>query len=289
MAEPSPIPRIEDLLAHADWLRDLAHRLVSHDDVARDVEQETWLAAIESPPRNATAPRQWLGQVLRNVVRQRRRSERARREREACVARPEAISGGEETLERFEAMRALIEGVHELEEPYRSTLLLKHQDGLSVEEIAGRQGAPPSTVRNRLQRGLAQLRERLERRHGDTWGAILIPLIRFGPAPAAQASAPASAPSAWFTPLLSMATLKPILAAAAFLVLGAGLWWKLTEPVLENPGATSPQAAKPASAIAEIPPTTLARRRIPAASNPDEPAQASKTVRALGSVIARVT
>ncbi|HUR27013.1 MAG TPA: sigma factor, partial [Planctomycetota bacterium] len=83
---PTRPATIDDLLVHADWLRALARRLVQDADRASDVEQETWLAALEHPPRDASAPRKWLAQVLRNVVHEKRRSDLARHAHEASVA-----------------------------------------------------------------------------------------------------------------------------------------------------------------------------------------------------------
>ncbi len=237
MTDPTRPVAIEDLLAHADWLRALARKLVAGDDVASDVEQETWLAALENPPRDAAAPRKWLAQVLRNIVKQRRRSESARSAREKSVARPEAIASGTESIDRAQSLRALIDSVLELEEPYGSTLLLHYQEGLSHDEIARQQCVASSTVRNRIARGLAQLRERLHRRHGDAWSAILIPLI---PHKAAVGVALGSTA----VTITTMSSLKLVSAVAALLVVGAALWWKLPElgPTVPVAGAARPTA-----------------------------------------------
>ena len=51
-----------------------------------------------------------------------------------------------------------------LREPYRSTVLRRFWSEQTPQEIAAELGLSASTVRNRLARGLAELRERLERR-----------------------------------------------------------------------------------------------------------------------------
>ena len=45
---------------------------------------------------------------------------------------------------------------------YREVLLLRFQEELQIDEIAGVLGTPPSTVKSRLYRGLESLRGTLE-------------------------------------------------------------------------------------------------------------------------------
>ena len=68
------------------------------------------------------------------------------------------MPSAEEWLERIEAQRLLVEFVSALEEPLRSTILLRYCDGLSAAEIARASGVPAGTVRSRLsERGRYQL------------------------------------------------------------------------------------------------------------------------------------
>src|ERR671928_500406 len=91
--------------AHGSWMRALARRLASDAD-ADDLAQETWRAAIESPPDGTRPLRPWLAQVLRNTIRTafRRARRRRTREREAqgLVA---PAPGADETLARAELHR----------------------------------------------------------------------------------------------------------------------------------------------------------------------------------------
>ena len=59
----------EALFAHREWVRNLARRLVADDATAEDVEQQTWLSAVLSPPRHTSAPKAWLATILRNWAR----------------------------------------------------------------------------------------------------------------------------------------------------------------------------------------------------------------------------
>jgi RNA polymerase sigma factor (sigma-70 family) len=123
--------------------------------------------------------RGWLRGILRNVSSASRRKERHRRERELTTGRNEEVPSALELLERASVQRNLVSVLLELEEPYRTTLLLKYFEELPNERIAERLGVSASTVATRAARGLERMRERLRSRFpGDekTWLAALIPL-----------------------------------------------------------------------------------------------------------------
>lgn len=173
----SPDPRtlpIETLLADAGWVRALARRLVRDPSAADDLAQDALVAAWRHPPHVDTNARSWLARVVRNLVRQRRRSETARERREQ--GRPHPRTHEHDLVERAELAQRLARHVLALEEPYRTTVLQRFFEGHSAEEIAARSGVPSSTVRTRLERALAQLRATLEREQGREWFAALAPL-----------------------------------------------------------------------------------------------------------------
>ncbi|MFO0984850.1 MAG: sigma factor [Planctomycetota bacterium] len=66
----APPALLETLLTHTPWLCALARGLLLDPERADDVVQQTWLVALERPPRTAHNLRAWLGAVARNVVRQ---------------------------------------------------------------------------------------------------------------------------------------------------------------------------------------------------------------------------
>jgi len=175
MSPARPSLPLAEILADAGWVRRLAARLVADPGTADDLAQETLVAAWRHPPAPGTPARPWLARVLRNFARQRARSEDARAAREHSSAR-----GGEtpdDLLERAELAQRLARLVLELDEPYRTSVLRRFFDGWSAEEIAREEGTIASTVRTRLERGLAKLRERLERERGGDWMAALLPLV----------------------------------------------------------------------------------------------------------------
>ena len=233
---------LEALLAESAWLRRLATSLVRDPAAAEDLVQETWLAALKNPPTTDRPLRPWLRTVLENFVRMRARAEQSRAARERREARDEVTQGEVELVDRVEEQRFLAREVLKLEEPFRSTLVLRYYEGLSSIQIAERLGSNDNTVRWRLKRGLELLRERLDRRHGGdraAWLALLAPLTP-------QELAPVSAPAA-----SSGSGLGAWLAgAAAMLALVVGVWFAVREPermeqvaALAGASASAEQAA----------------------------------------------
>jgi len=89
---------VATLLAEADWLTRLARSLVGSDD-ADDIVQETYAAALRSPPDPDRPARPWLRRVMVNVVRMRHRG-RVRRDAREQAAIAAEIPTPEQALER---------------------------------------------------------------------------------------------------------------------------------------------------------------------------------------------
>ncbi len=195
-----PVP-LEQLLGHHAWVRGLVRSLVRDPATADDVEQETWLAALRKPPADASTARAWLATVARNLIREKGRAGGRRSRREAAVARPEAVLDTASVVARAEQHKRVVLAVMDLEEPYRTTLLLRYFEDLPPREVARRMGAPVETVRTRQRRALALLRERFDTdARGDrkAWVAALAPLAAGGnaetePEPEAESGAGARA------------------------------------------------------------------------------------------------
>ncbi len=176
---PPPIP-LDTLLTHRPWVRALARSLVHDPGTADDVEQETWLAALRNPPRHESTVRAWFSKVVRNFARESGRTGSRRRRREERAARPEATPATDDVVALAETHKRVVLAVTDLEEPYRTTVLLRFFEGLPPRRIAERMGVPVETVRSRTRRALTRLRERFDHEHdGDraAWCAALMPLI----------------------------------------------------------------------------------------------------------------
>jgi RNA polymerase sigma factor (sigma-70 family) len=178
----------ELLLEHAAHVRALARRIVFDAELADEVEQETWLAALMHAPRRLRDPRAWLARVVRHAAgrlraRHARRNEhdlRAGIERAADLeARSDDPSG---LLERELALRALLAAVRRLPEPVRRAVVLHHLDGLTLAEVARRTEAPLETVRSRVKRGLELLRaDFAQRRDRAGWSVFLVRAFEIAP------------------------------------------------------------------------------------------------------------
>jgi RNA polymerase sigma-70 factor (ECF subfamily) len=161
-----------DPLAYLDALYRVARRLTRRPADAEDLVQETYARAFRgarsfTPGTNLRA---WLFRVLRNVF-----LDGVRREGRAFPVDADAdpdVAGasgpgdgwlrGDAELERLrrvvgeeieEALRALPEGSR--------TVVLLDLEGLAEAEIAEVMGCAPGTVKSRLHRARAALRERL--------------------------------------------------------------------------------------------------------------------------------
>jgi RNA polymerase sigma-70 factor (ECF subfamily) len=186
--EPTMTPHEETIagegwLAHAAALRRLAASLLGDEHEADDLVQETWLRARGS---DAALSAGWFRTVIRNLARDRMR-ERGRRtaHRRKTSHAGERMPSEEQVAERLEVARRVAEEVARLAEPYRTTIHLRYFEDLSPEEIARAAGVPVETVRTRLRRGLATLRQRMDQTHGgrrETWALALAPIaVRVGP------------------------------------------------------------------------------------------------------------
>jgi RNA polymerase sigma-70 factor (ECF subfamily) len=174
---------VETLLAERAWVRALARRLVADDATADDVVQQTWLAALESPPRDSSALRGWLSRVVRNAASEsHRRAKRRERWEAMAPPRPAEVSPAD-VVATADAHRRVVDAVMALDEPYRAAVLLRFFEGLESDEVARRTGVPVETARTRIKRALALLRGRLDREHGGdgrAWAVALVPLAGGG-------------------------------------------------------------------------------------------------------------
>lgn len=183
----------EGLAAHAQWISSLARELISDPHTAEDLAQQTLVRALEKGPDEPAALRSWLRKVLRNLFYERLRSRRNQRQREEAVAlREDGVSATDDIVERMQAEERLSTALHELPEPYRKTLFLRYFDELPPREIADQLGIPLATVKSRLHRGLAQLRDELDEEYGDrqTWMNGLAAIAATAPLPVPSAALP---------------------------------------------------------------------------------------------------
>jgi RNA polymerase sigma-70 factor (ECF subfamily) len=161
-----------DPLTHLDALHRLARYLTRSAADAEDLVQETYARALRGAAgfRPGTNQRAWLFRILRNAFLDARRRE-ARHpaltdgEDDVDVAAPGAAEGwlrGDAELERLRRVvgEEIEAALRTLGEDARTVVLLDCE-GLSEAEIAAVMGCAVGTVKSRLSRARAALRELL--------------------------------------------------------------------------------------------------------------------------------
>jgi RNA polymerase sigma factor (sigma-70 family) len=166
---------VDLLLAHGAFVRSLARRIVSDEHRAEDLAQETWVAALSRPADAVRSPRAWLSGILANLTRSEARTRARRERREAETARRETVPSTDSTVASASLGRDLADRVLALEEPFRTTILLRFYEDLPPRAIARRMRVPVRTVNSRLARGLERLRAGFRREGADrSWIAGLV-------------------------------------------------------------------------------------------------------------------
>jgi RNA polymerase sigma factor (sigma-70 family) len=155
---------------HGPRLVALARRLLRDDAEAEDVTQEALLQAylgldrLREPERFSS----WAYGIVLNLAKMRLRSRRDGAFPLADPAGGRSVPAGlvhepspEEVVETREVWARVQRAVDVLPAEQRRAVLLHYVDGLSCEEIAALLGEPTGTVRVRLHRARARLRDRL--------------------------------------------------------------------------------------------------------------------------------
>ncbi|MBL8896881.1 MAG: sigma-70 family RNA polymerase sigma factor [Planctomycetes bacterium] len=155
-----------ELRQHGASLHTLAAALLSDSADAEDAVQDTWLAALERPPKRQGPLGGWLHTVLVSIAAQLQRRRRRMRHREQSLARQASQPGEDAAAIERESLRAVVDAVLGLPEPYRTAIWDRFFTGLSPSAIAERSGESVATVKSRLQRGLSLLRQRMDRGDG---------------------------------------------------------------------------------------------------------------------------
>lgn len=278
MTEPRDVS-FDDLYAYRTWVRALARRLVRDDATADDVEQQVWATAFERPPREGGSARAWLGTVARNIARNLRRAAGRRDAHESAARRPEGDDAGDpgRLVAEAEAQQELVRAVLALDEPYRTTVLLRHFRGLDVAAIADAQGVPAETVRTRLRRAHERLRDALDRRFGGgrAWAVLLVGDAGMWRTAARGGSVATGAKAGG---ALMAGTLAKSIAAAAVVVAGVALWWGLHESRDERGAAPAAAAVVPEDAASSAPRSRPARASAPSVADVTVPPGADAAI-----------
>ena len=116
--EPVMTPNAEALLAHTDWIHDLARSLVTDPELAADLAQETCARALAEPQPIRNTPG-WLSRVLANLRVQWSRHEAVRRRHLPRLASAEGVVATAEVVSRVQIHRLVVEAALALDAIYR--------------------------------------------------------------------------------------------------------------------------------------------------------------------------
>lgn len=167
----------ELVLAYQDQVYNLAYRIMGDPASASDATQEAFISAYQNIDgfrgKYPSSFKSWLMRIVSNAcydeLRRRKRQpttsiEDFEIDEEANPALVSDVEGPEEHAER-EAMARVIEaGIQGLPPDQRVTLVLADVQGFSYEEVAEATDVPLGTVKSRLARARAKLRDYLRER-----------------------------------------------------------------------------------------------------------------------------
>jgi RNA polymerase sigma-70 factor (ECF subfamily) len=161
---------------YQDRLYNTVYRLVDNAEDAADVVQDAFLNAYQSLDgfKGDSLFFTWLYRIAVNTAISQKRKQRvllsidAGRNGEAVVQPLDesAYSQPGHALERAEQDRRVHQALQRLSPEHRAVLILKDMEGQKYEEMADVLGVPIGTIRSRLHRARAELRELLEREDG---------------------------------------------------------------------------------------------------------------------------
>jgi RNA polymerase sigma-70 factor (ECF subfamily) len=156
---------------------DLAWRVLGDAGLAADAVQDAFLTVYRKGPRFEARAQfsSWLYRVVLNQSIDLRRRERRHRAaslsetsaESAGAARDEPVAPGDSpdvAARRAERARLVRLAIDRLSPKLAAVVVLRYPEGLSYEEIGEVLGLPPGTVRSRLNRAHAALRELLGER-----------------------------------------------------------------------------------------------------------------------------
>jgi RNA polymerase sigma-70 factor (ECF subfamily) len=169
--DPDLLDRLIEQYQHR-LLRYLLY-LTGHRELAEDLFQETWIRVLERGHQfnDKYTFSTWLFAVARNLA-----IDHMRRKQPASldglmntndegsafdVPATGQASAFDMTLQR-EQNEQIAAGMEHLPAEYREALVLRFQEGMSLEEIAGVARVPLGTVKSRIYRGLSALEPRLK-------------------------------------------------------------------------------------------------------------------------------
>jgi len=133
--------------------------LIRARDDAEDLAQEAFLRAWQQAPllREPATVGRWLYRIAHNLA-----ISHIRRPRPVpLVVEPAEPAQRAEATDCEDRFAAVLAAIGQLGESHRQVIARKHFGGCTVDQVAAQLGVPPGTVRSRLGRAYAELRQLL--------------------------------------------------------------------------------------------------------------------------------
>ena len=152
---------------YADFVYNVAFRMMGKPEDAEDVSQDAFLSAYRAFDRFRGESRvtTWLYRITVNAALMKLRKEKKARTLTRTGLEDVDVVNTEDTPERWAASselgEKLQEGIAELQEDLRAAVVLRDVEGLSNAEAAGILGITVSSLKSRLHRGRVLLRKYL--------------------------------------------------------------------------------------------------------------------------------
>lgn len=167
------------VLAYQHQVYNLAYRIMGDEAAASDATQEAFISAYKNLKSfRGGSFKSWLLRIVTNAcyddLRRRKRRPATSLDEltngedgEAEFDVPSADDGPETIAQRHELAQLLQRGITTLPDDQRIVLVLSDVQGMSYEEIAEMTNSNIGTVKSRLSRARAKLREYLQQTHGE--------------------------------------------------------------------------------------------------------------------------
>jgi RNA polymerase sigma-70 factor (ECF subfamily) len=176
----------ELVAAYQDRIYNLCLRMLGSQQAAEDATQDAFVSAYKNSARiRGDSVRPWLLRIASNIC----IDELRRRKRQGTVSIdtpgregdadrpfdvPDRSPGPEQSALRGELGRALSQELARLPDDQRLAVVLCDVEGMSYEEIASAMGSSVGTVKSRISRGRARLREAM-RAQPELFGDLIRP------------------------------------------------------------------------------------------------------------------
>jgi RNA polymerase sigma-70 factor (ECF subfamily) len=155
----------------------IARGILRNDAEAEDVVQETYIRALTHLDgfRGESSLSTWLSRIAINEAMGRLRGQRVTRQRDSLpLERPEAeiiqfpaaSNDPEKSMAQRQIQEVVEHAIDELPEPFRLVFITRVMEEMTIEETAELLSVKPETVKTRLHRARALLRQNVERKIG---------------------------------------------------------------------------------------------------------------------------